>query len=189
MLKNICLIYIITSRSEKKFHYAKCLQWGCRLKKRLILVRLCLLLIFGNIFVLIWGYNILKNWYRWKLKKICLVSIITSRPYKEFCWPEFSQWGCRLKKRLILVGLCLLFIFGNIFVLIWGNNILKNWYRWKLKKICLVPIMTSRPYKEFCWPECFQWGCRAKKPCFLVGLCLLLEIYVIFVKNGTLKRP
>ena len=66
-----------------------------------------------NIFVLIWGYNILKNWYRWKLKKICLISIITSRSEKKFHYLKCPQWGCRPKKRLFLVRLCLL---------IWGRK-------------------------------------------------------------------
>ena len=143
---------------------------------------MCLLLIFGNIFVLIWGYNILKNWDRWTLKKISLISIITSRSEKKLHYVKCPQWGSRLKKRLFLVGLCLLLIFGNIFVLIWGNNILKHWDRWMLKNICLISIITSRSEKKFHYPTCLQWGCRPKKRLFLVRLCLLL-IFAHFWKH------
>ena len=76
---------------------------------------------------------------------------------------------------------------GNIFELISGYNILKNWDRCILKKTCLVSIIASRSDKKFHYPKCPQWGSRPKKHLILVGLCLLLEIYVIFVKNGTLK--
>ena len=137
------------------------------------------LLISGNIFVLIWGYKILRNWDRCILKKTCLVSIIASRSDKKFHYPKCPQWGCRPKKRLFLVGLCLLLIFGNTFGSIWGYNILKNWNRWILKKTGLISIIASRPYKNFCWPECFQWGCRVKKLLIFGWLCFHHKILTL----------